>query len=196
MKCSICENGYEDHICERCKADKVNAGWFDGEPTDAYLPMGETRRSRMPNKLVRATQAILAEPNASKSYLARQLGVSRRTVTTAAKFARRMSYLSEDIQCEQFENGKYIGALVARSWFEWQVNSKLKLAGHRPSRWFVQEELGFRLDCGPSLAWHCENLQRLNRAALHTLGTEAPKRVTYPKNFKLDPRSRRKRPLK
>jgi hypothetical protein len=61
----------------------------------------------------------------------------------------------------------------------------------RPPRWFIQEEIGCRFDAGPSLMWNCTTLARTNRAALKQLGTAAPDRVTYPKDFS-DPRGARR----
>lgn len=190
-KCSIHENGYEDYICDDCKRDPVNSDWNDGNAADAYLPMGETRPSRVPSKLVRATRALMADPETNRTHLAKSVGVSRRTVTKAASFARKIGYMLEVAQGGHSENGNTVGELIARAWFEWKVNNRV-LDIHIP-RWFREEELGFRLDCGPSLQWHCENLQRINRTACVMLGSAAPKRVTYPKNFRFDARPRNKR---
>lgn len=55
------------------------------------------------------------------------------------------------------------------------------LSGTYPPRWFVEEELGFALDQGPSLAWTQRVLALTNARALKALGHEAPLRVTYPK---------------
>ncbi len=93
--------------------------------------------------------------------------------------------------------------LVLRAWREFQeslargcpglgpddgrpagVNESLH-AMPNPPRWFVDEELGFRLDCGPSLRWTCESLARANRAALKLLaesGEGPPARVTWPRD--------------
>lgn len=62
----------------------------------------------------------------------------------------------------------------------------------RPPRWFVQDELGFALDAGPSISWTCRTLDRQNRLALRQLGRDAPKKVSYPFNFILDSRARRR----
>lgn len=82
------------------------------------------------------------------------------------------------------------------AWREWVLlaayRGDLGPAEHRwPPRRFVAEELGFGFDHGPSLAWTCSTLGAANREALRRLKFEAPRRVTYPKNFDSRGRSRR-----
>lgn len=55
------------------------------------------------------------------------------------------------------------------------------LSGTYPPRWFVDEELGFRLDQGPSLVWTQRVLALTNARAMRTLGVDAPTRFTYPR---------------
>lgn len=80
-------------------------------------------------------------------------------------------------------------ALIDAAWKEWRVGEAYRgvapdASEVRPPKWFVEIECGYRLDCGPSLSWTCERLERTNTTALVQLGTAAPKRVTYPRNFK------------
>lgn len=79
--------------------------------------------------------------------------------------------------------------LAGAAWLEWRVNAgydgrapdELPL---RPPAWFVREELGYAFEHGPSLTWTCRTLAKTNRAAVRRLGREAPRRVTYPIDFK------------
>lgn len=85
--------------------------------------------------------------------------------------------------------------LIRAAWREWRDSrSWCGLSPDSvevdPPRWFVQEELGFHFDSGPSLMWTCTTLAKANRAALTQLGTAAPDRVTYPRDFDRDPRRR------
>lgn len=58
------------------------------------------------------------------------------------------------------------------------------LSSLAPPRWFVEEELGFRLDSGPSLAWTQRVLALTNARAMRALAAEAPLKFTYPKRRK------------
>ena len=50
-----------------------------------------------------------------------------------------------------------------------------------PPKGFRDNELGFGLDSGPSLAWTCRTLDKANRTAVGILGSEAPYRYTWPR---------------
>lgn len=91
--------------------------------------------------------------------------------------------------------------VVKLAWLEWRVAASYAgtlgeemRACERPPAWFVSVELGFGFACGPSLLWTMDHLGRTNHRALAQLGSNAPRRVTWPANFaapRAAPESRR-----
>lgn len=96
-------------------------------------------------------------------------------------------------------------ALVCAAWFEWRTGLILMEGAApddfevRPPGWFVRQELGFAFEHGPSLMWTCSQLAKTNERAIKQLRSEAPLRVTYPRDFvdprRKSPRARRSAPI-
>lgn len=51
----------------------------------------------------------------------------------------------------------------------------------QPPGWFVREELGYDVMCGPSLEWTCRTLRVNNQQSMKVLGADAPRKVTWPR---------------
>lgn len=217
-KCSVHENGYDGFICAACKADPVNAGWNDGRKDDGErsTPLGEERIpkfTRLYTEIVKSMELSNRSVRGTAAYVDCSPTHVQNVITKYRGIKKTLENQGDSPKVYH-SAGKYVDAgdkpLIAAAWFEFKINAGYQggtgqYANYRRNRtdedatapkWFIEDELGFRLDSGPSLAWTCRSLTKTNRAALTRLQDEAPldlpKRVTYPKNFRHDPRPRRR----
>jgi hypothetical protein len=109
------------------------------------------------------------------------------------------SFVSYEHESKTSESVEIRGAykdLIQAAWRELQYVQSyygdfLVVFGKGVPGWFIREELGFA-DHGISLAWTMTQLAAMNQRALQQLGHEAPKKVSWPKNF-IDVRKKKRK---